>query len=163
MNELDLDSFEISIKSDIKSIKPKSKKRGYAKEIVEKLYFTIEQALADGCSFEQIVEVLSQRKIKISSSTLKRYHQANKKNKETDRQNSTDLGNKLKTEVKENMGLGSIQTNSSKKFSLSQASEPSLATKASLTRVKENQISIPDILSGSALTDEDYADDFNDY
>ena len=163
MNELDLDSFETSIKSDIKSIKPKSKKRGYAKELVEKLYSTIEQALANGCSFEQIVEVLSQKKIKISSSTLKRYHQANKKTKETDSQNSKGLENTLTTEVKENTGLGRLRTNSSKKSSLNQLTEPSLATKAILTKEKEKQNSVSQILSGSSLTDEDYADDFNDY
>lgn len=160
MNELDLDSFEISIESDIKSIKPKSKRRGYAKELVEKLYSTIEQALADGCSFEQIVEVLSQRKIKISSSTLKRYHQANKKTIEADSQNSKGLENKAKTEVKENTGLDRLRTDSTKKPSLNQLTEPSLVTKASLT---EKQNSVSQLLSGSSLTDEDYADDFNDY
>ncbi|MDJ0597162.1 MAG: hypothetical protein QNJ72_45610 [Pleurocapsa sp. MO_226.B13] len=163
MNELDLDSFEISIKSDIKSIKPKSKRRGYAKELVEKLYSTIEQALADGCSFEQIVEVLSLRNIKISSSTLKRYHQANKKTKETNSQNSTGLGNTPRTEVKEDAGSECLRSDSVKKPSLNKPLEPDRLPKASLTEVKEHQNPVSQILSGSSLTDEDYADDFNDY
>lgn len=162
MNELDLDSFEISIKSDIKSIKPKAKRKGYAKELVEKLHPTIEQALADGCSYEQIVIVLSYRNIKISSSTLKRYHQANKKTEKTDSQDPRENGHTQKSKVKKDVGSDRLKSNSPLKNSSIQHSDLQLP-KASLAKVKENQISVSDILSGSALTEEDYADDFNNY
>lgn len=163
MNELKLDSFEISIKSDIKGIKPKAKRRGYAKELVEKLYPTIEQALADGCSYEQIAEVLLHKNIKISSSTLKRYHKANKKTKKTNSQNPQVCGNEQKIEAKENTDLDRSQSDSSTDRSLNRLPNYSQSVEISMPKNQKNPISVSQILSGSALTDEDYADDFNDY
>lgn len=146
MNELDLDSFEISIESDIKAIKPKAKRKGYARELVEKLHSTIEQALSEGCSYEQIAEVLKLRKIKISATTLKRYHKANSKNEKNSIQQPK----------------GSTSSQPSKKDSTRM---PKSSQKPEPVRVstQNDRTSVPDLLSGSALTDEDYADDFNDY
>ena len=161
MNELDLDSFEISIESDIKGIKPKAKKRGYAKELVEKLHSTIEKALVDGCSYEQIVEVLSHRKIKISSSTLKRYHQANSKTKKTSTQKLKGSDNSQGAKAQENV-IDPLKSNLSDSLNSSdRLSDSSRIKEASAP--KNNQILVSDILSGSALTDDDYADDFNNY
>ena len=170
MNEVDLDSFEISIQSDIKSIKPKSKRRGYARQLVEKLHFTIEQALANGCSYEEIVAVLSSKNVKISSSTLKKYHQANKKINKSSSKQSEDLDNKQSTSTKENIGSSDStssrnhnRTNSSRVNSLEQLQVDPQPPKISESKEKDHLISLPQRLSGSSLTDEDYLDDFNDY
>ena len=158
MNELDLDSFEISIKSDIKGIKPKAKRRGYAKELVEKLHPTIERALGDGCSFEQIVEVLLQRNIKISASTLKRYYKANEKMK-----TNSQIFHSSEEEQESENSLDRSQLDLAANRNVSnKISRSSQIKQASVLR-NGNRISISDILSNSAVTEEDYADDFNDY
>ena len=162
MSELDLDSFEISIESDIKGIKPKAKRRGYAKELVEKLHSTIEQALVNGCSYEQITEVLKLRKIKISASTLKRYHQANSKTKKINAQKLKGFENSQGTKDLENV-IARSRANSSNSLNSSDRLSNYSQTKETPAPKNENQILVPDILSGSALTDDDYADDFNDY
>ncbi|BAZ47077.1 hypothetical protein NIES4102_41230 (plasmid) [Chondrocystis sp. NIES-4102] len=145
MDKLGLDSFEISIESDIKSIKPKVKKRGYARELIQKLYFTIEEALADGCSFEQVADVLSKRKVKITSSTLKRYHLANRKSKLLDNKSVENISKIGSHQI--NQG-NNVETNSFEKTDI-----PSIIT------VDDSQT----IWSKPSLTDEDYAEDFNDY
>ena len=170
MNEVDLDSFEISIQSDIKSIKPKSKRRGYARQLVEKLHSTIEQALSNGCSYEEIVDVLSSKIVKISSSTLKKYHQANKKINQLSSKQSEDLGNKHSTKTKGSKGSSDLKfrrnqdrANSSRVNSLKKLQVDSQAQKLSDSKEKEHLIPLTQRLSGSSLTDDDYLDDFNDY
>ncbi|MEL6929782.1 MAG: hypothetical protein AAFO95_14230 [Cyanobacteria bacterium J06600_6] len=161
MNELDLDSFEFSIASDIKAIKPKAKRKGYAREIVEKLHPIIELSLSKGCSYEQIAEVLASRNIKITARTLKRYHKSNSKseNKTIQQLNGSSKKNH---KVKTTEGITSDRSQSGREDS-TVVSTSSQKQEPSKVRVQNNQIPVSDILSGSALTEEDYADDFNDY
>ena len=163
MSELDLDSFEKSIQSNIKNIKPKSKQRGYAKGLVKKLYLTIESALKKGCSYEQIAEAISERQVKISPVTLKQYHQSNKKMNKSYSEQPTDLGNTRSNELqssdesKLSSKINTVNTsgrNSSNKLYVSSPSEPKKSVHVS---------TIPQVLTGSSLTDEDYLEDFNNY
>lgn len=148
MNESGLDSFEKSIRSNIKNIKPKSKQRGYARNLVKKLYSTIESALSKGCSYEQIAEAISQKQVKISPVTLKQYHQSNKKMSKSHNKQPKDFGNTRSGELQ-----SSDESNSSNKLYVSSSSE-----------TKNKEVStISQVLTGSSLTDEDYLEDFNNY
>lgn len=151
MSELDLDSLEKSIQSNIKNIKPKSKQRGYAKDLVKKLYSTIESALSKGCSYEQIAEAISEKQVKISPVTLKQYHQSNKKMRKSYSEPPTDLGNNESKLRSQTNTVNASERSSLKKLHVSSSSE------------KKDVSTIPQVLTSSSLTDEDYLEDFNDY
>ena len=181
MNEVELNLFEKSIASDIKRIKPKTKQRGYARELVDKLYSVIEAALEDGCSYEEIATAILARKVKISPSTLKQYHQANRslfeKNRENDNSELRNLPTsqdalKVKKTRKaslDNLKSSSVSNEASSSREHSQSKNKVVASKQSQSqqffkpKETENVISLPQRLSGSSLSDEDYLDDFNDY
>ena len=169
MNEVGLDSFEKLIRSDIKNIRPKSKQRGYARELVEKLYSTIESALEKGCSYEEIADAMS-KKIKISPVTLKQYHQANKNSFQSKNAQAKNISNKQRTEGKKNTVSDSEKSNnklrrenSSHRSNSNKLQIPSQLQKLSEPKTDDNRSPIPPILSGASLTDDDYLEDFNDY
>lgn len=167
MDEINLDSFEKSVLSDIKGIKPKSKKRGYAKELVKKLYSGIEQALADGCSYEEIAATFSNKKVKISPATLKRYHSANKANRSGKQsQNSIDIksSNAKISQTSDTNQIDTISnpTSINRENNFSKLNVSSQSTESTVKpEAKPGQI--PPVLTGASLTDDDYLDDFNDY
>lgn len=149
MNEIDLNSFERSIASDIKGLKPKAKRKGYAKELVQKLSSEIESALQSGCSFEEIAGQIKNNGVKISPATLKRYHSANK--------NARHKIQKVKNneEVNEKADYSAIsqveRVKAEKNFNKLK------------NKIKPDSKQTSSALSGASLTDADYLDDFNDY
>ena len=85
----------------IKSVKPKSKQPGYLKFLVKTHFSLIEDALANGCEYDDIAQAISETEVTISATTLKKYHGTNRtqKNLETESNQSTktesDLGKEL--------------------------------------------------------------------
>ena len=146
MSNADLDLFELTVASNIKRIKPKVKKRGYARELVEKLYDVIETALSDGCSYDEIAKAISTNKVKISASTLKQYHVHNRGQRTESQKNDI-------SELNAN-NLSSGQS----KIEVNLQPEPKPEPKE-----QDHLVPLSQKLSGASLTDEDYLDDFNDY
>ena len=146
MSKVDLNLFEQSVASDIKRIKPKVKRRGYAKELVEKLYPVIEDALNDGCSYDEIAQAISTNQVKISPSTLKQYHVHNRGQLTKGQKNDSS---KINTE-----NLKSTQS----KIEVNQQPEQKPQSKE-----QDYLVPLSQKLSGASLTDEDYLNDFNDY
>lgn len=146
MSKVDLNLFEQSVASNIKRIKPKVKRRGYAKELVEKLYPVIEDALNDGCSYDEIAQAISTNQVKISPSTLKQYHVYNR-------------GQLTKGQKNDNFKINTENLKSTQsKIEVNQQPEQK-------PQLKEQDYLVPlsQKLSGASLTDEDYLDDFNNY
>lgn len=151
IREVSLDSFEKLIQSRIKKIQPKSKQRGYAKDLIEKLYPTIESALGKGCSYEEIADAISDR-VKISPVTLKQYHQANKRKSQFD---DSEIENQVLLSYPEEETSDFLAAEKEKIASQPTSfAEDNTTKKSTLTST---------ILTGASLTDEDYLDDFNDY
>ncbi|MCC0175834.1 hypothetical protein I4641_02410 [Waterburya agarophytonicola K14] len=65
----------------IKSVKPKSKQPGYLKSLIKTHFSLIEDALANGCEYDDIAQAISETEVTISPSTLKKYHQTNRTQK----------------------------------------------------------------------------------
>jgi hypothetical protein len=142
--DADFNYFEKFVAQKVKQVKPKSKQRGYAKKLVAKMFTVIEESLNQGCDYDDIAVAISETNVKISPSTLKRYHLSNRKNFEQD-----NLPQPQKSIEAEN-----TQVNKSTDHEL----EPiNLVDKLKLSN------SSSQILSGSSLTDDDYLDDFNNY
>jgi hypothetical protein len=78
--DADFNYFEKFVAQKVKQVKPKSKQRGYAKKLVAKMFTVIEESLNQGCDYDDIATAISETKVKISPSTLKRYHLSNRKN-----------------------------------------------------------------------------------
>jgi site-specific DNA-cytosine methylase len=146
MSNADLDLFELSVASDIKRIKPKVKKRGYAKELVEKLYSVIEEALTNGCSYDEIADAISTNQVKISPSTLKQYHVHNRGQRAKSHKNDNSKVNASNLSLDQN------------KIEVNQQPKQQLQPKE-----RDNLVPLSQKLSGATLTDEDYLDDFNNY
>ncbi len=75
----DFNYFEKQVAQKVKQVKPKSKQRGYAKKLVAKMFTVIEESLNGGCDYDDIATAISETNVKISPSTLRRYHLANRK------------------------------------------------------------------------------------
>ena len=84
MNETELSPLEKQIAKKIKSTKPKSERKGYLRKLVDSLYTHIENALSNGCEYDDIAESISETKIQITASTLKQYHLANRRQRKKD-------------------------------------------------------------------------------
>jgi hypothetical protein len=147
MGDVNLDSFEESIQSGIKKIRPKSKQRGYVKGLVAKLYPTIEQSLANGCSYEEIAIAIARKNVKISSVTLKQYHLSNKriKKSESGSQDLENTENATTHDSKYDINPNRVESSGEKSFKkLPTSSQPD---KPSDSEVQHNQSSIHSILS----------------
>jgi hypothetical protein len=82
--DADLNYFEKVVAQKVKQVKPKSKQRGYAKKLVARMFSVIEESLKQGCDYDDIATAISETNVKITPSTLKRYHLANRKLKRVD-------------------------------------------------------------------------------
>jgi|GEM_PF-3820894 len=101
----------------IKSVKPKSKQPGYLKSLIKTHFSLIEDALANGCEYDDIAQAISETEVTISPSTLKKYHQTNRtrKNLKTESNQSlkTDSGSSKKLLNREKTKINSeFQANS---------------------------------------------------
>ena len=172
MGEASLNSFEKLVQSKINKIKPRSKQRGYARDLIDKLYPTIESALEKGCSYEEIVDAVSDR-VKISPITLKQYHQANKRKIQSDSDTvsvsnqdlltspEAEMPKKLEPQTKK---AKRKQTNPSQRNDSNKSRVTSASQKIeSVVKKEEKPRQTKPYLTGASLTDEDYLDDFNDY
>jgi hypothetical protein len=187
--DADFNYFEKFVVQKVKQVKPKSKQRGYAKKLVAKMYTVIEESLNQGCDYDDIAIAISETNVKISPSTLKRYHLLNRKKFEQEnlpQQQRLDQSNqkaidseKQYDSEKSLLSIGSEQRTT---FGGERQAQRAVATEAkaklptqankstdheleSINLVDKLKLSnsSSQILSASSLTDDDYLDDFNNY
>jgi hypothetical protein len=166
MNAVNLSYFEKLVATSIKRKKPKKKQRGYIKELIAKLYPTIEQALSDGLEYEDIAEAISENNLKISPITLKQYHLANRNlhNKAQDDEKSNTLPSDM-TEPNPNGGESDEMLQESSTNSLKEVVSYDLPQEMNKMNDARSQNSLVEKLSNSSLDDDffDDADDSSDF
>ena len=81
MNQTNRSTLEKTLAKRINSTKGKTQKPGYLKELIIKLYPEISAALTRGCDYSEIAKSMTTDEIKVSASTLKKYHNQNRTDK----------------------------------------------------------------------------------
>ena len=78
--DTNISSIELAIQKKLEKLKPKTKKPGFLRSVVERQSIRIDAALAKGYSYDEVASVFSEQGIRCKGSTLKKYHLSAKKN-----------------------------------------------------------------------------------
>ena len=77
--DTNISSIELAIQKKLEKLKPKTKKPGFLRSVVERQSIRIDAALAKGYSYDEVASVFSEQGIRCKGSTLKKYHLSAKK------------------------------------------------------------------------------------
>lgn len=72
--DTNISSIELAIQKKLEKLKPKTKKLGFLRSVVERQSIRIDAALAKGYSYDEVASVFNEQGIKCKGSTLKKYH-----------------------------------------------------------------------------------------
>lgn len=78
--DTNISPIELAIQKKLEKLRPKTKKPGFLRSVIERQSIRIDLALAKGYSYDEVALMFSEQGIKCKGSTLKKYHlQAKKK------------------------------------------------------------------------------------